>query len=231
MVEEIQRPTRGEDMLMLQRKLGFNPRDMMWILGLNPTSYRTSISGSGGRQPLQMPVALVIRTLREHPELSLLPVEPSATDFFELCRKIDPTFTAAKLATLIGRAETSAYRWLKSTTPTMTKGARRWMLVMWLALKNARTRADRKQLLDGFFEVVLDEAEARGYDRAVLELAHQWRLTGAPKERKPPSAVGIAEGAERMISVPEKRRPKARKSSKKRAVAGKKAARPTKKRK
>ncbi|MEO7326537.1 MAG: hypothetical protein ABIW82_17085 [Dokdonella sp.] len=230
MVDPIQRPTRGEDMLMLQRKLGFSTRDMMWILGLNPTSYRTSISGAGGRQPLQMPVALVIRTLSVHPELSLLPVEPSATDFFELCIEIDPAFSAAKLATLLGRSETSAYRWLKSTKVTMTKGARRWMLVMWLALKNAHARTARKQLLDGFFEVVLDEAEARGYDRSVLQLAHKWRLTSAPSKRKPPGAIGASEGADRMISVPEKRT-KARKASKKRAVVKKKTKAPTKKRK
>ena len=152
-----------------------------------------------------MPVAMVIRLLREHPEFSPIPSEPTAQAFYAFCHKLDPEFTPATFAILMGRAETSAYRWLKSSTPAMTKGARRWMLVMWRALSAAANRVERKARLDAFFEAMLDEATARGYDRSVLKHAHQWHLSGAPKAPKLPSAFGNASEGERMVSVPTKR--------------------------
>ncbi len=209
MAEIVQRPTRGEDLLMLQRKLGYSNHDMQWMLGLNTLAYQKAVSVKGGRSPLNMPVALVIRLLRENAEFSPIPSEPRPKEFFELCRAVDPDFSAAKFATLFGRGETSAYRWLKNEKVSMTKSVRRWMLVMWRALVTAPTKAERKSRLDGFFETVVDEAGARGYDRALLAHANKWQLTNQPNEHKAPNAVGLGEKVERMVSVPAGKRVRA----------------------
>lgn len=213
------RPIRGADTLSVQRKLGISRDDMRWMLGLNPTSMPVTRAGD---EPLPFPTAMVVRLLYRFPDLSLIPKDPVCTDFLALCQKIDPTISAVNLSVLFGCSHTAIYRWLQSDNPrSVAPRARRWMLFMWNALHAARTRTAQRELLDHFRESMLQEADARGFDRYVIERTQRWQLLPkkpdtpvvAPRPPKPKPARKTAATPAKAKGAPRKVAPRKRPGS------------------
>jgi len=154
------KPVLGLHLALVKSQLGCSTADICWLLGVSITKWTQIVNGKGRDRPVTDPtLALMVRLLDSHPELSLIPKAPSATEFFEFMNEIAPT-DQKRFSILLGAEASAANRWL---TKGQRQGATQQRLMHCLKLfLLSRPAAERPELLDSWSNVVATEGKARG---------------------------------------------------------------------
>lgn len=175
------RPVLGRDLDDVKMQFGLSTADACWLFGMSITKW-THVARQGANEPVTDPVmALLIRFLDQHPELSVVPKLPDGPEMFELINSVTP-IDQKRFAIMMGAEASAGYRWRKEgarQAPTLL----RLMYFMKLSLLG-RPASDRLTLLNDWSKTVEAEGRARGVDD-VFRLG-RWRPK-APKEDKAPA--------------------------------------------
>ena len=181
------RPVLGRDLDAVRQEFGLLTNDIIWVLSMSITRW-TQIVRQAPDEPVKDPtLALLVRFLAQHPELAVVPKQPSAAELFALMNEaadVEPK----RFATYLGAESSAAYRWMKSDArPSST--VTRLMHFMKTALL-MQDNAGRTQMLEDWRKTVEQEAKARGVDDVFK--SGRWSTTpivdnGAPSSPLPRS--------------------------------------------
>lgn len=179
------RPVLGRDLDAVRQEFGLLTNDIIWVLSMSITRWM-QIVRQAPDEPVKDPtLALLVRFLAQHPELAVVPKQPSASDLFALMNEVADV-EPKRFATYFGAETSAAYRWMKpDARPSST--ALRLMHFMKIALLMQDT-AGRTQMLEDWRKTVDQEAKARGVDD--IFKSGRWSTTtiidnGAPKSELP----------------------------------------------
>lgn len=187
------RAVLGRDLDDVKMQFGLSTADACWLFGMSITKW-TQIVRKAVDEPVTDPtLALLVRYLDQHPELSVIPKLPDGEEMFELINTIIPT-DQKKFSILMGSEASAAYRWRRvgsRQSPTLL----RLMFYMKMSLLG-RTDSERLQLISEWQKTVELEGRARGVDDVFRR--GRWRMgpvaagaTAAPaKKIRAAKAVG-----------------------------------------
>lgn len=149
----------GRDLDEIKQLFGISTSEAVFLFGLSITKW-TQIVRNKPDEPLKDPaLALLVRFLSKHPELSVIPKPPTATEMYEQIGRIFP-LNAKEFSVFLG-SEGSAYnRWKKSTS-RQGPSVQRLLYYMRLALLG-RPHADQLTLLNDWKSTVTAEGSTRG---------------------------------------------------------------------
>jgi hypothetical protein len=171
------RPVLGKDLDSIAQQFGMLVSDACWLFGMSITKWMQIVR----RQPdvpLKDPsLALLVRFLADHPELSVIPKYPSAEEMFAMVNKVQE-FDQKRFSVLFGSEASATYRWLKPGS-RMSPTVGRLMFYMKMAML-ASSPEKRAQMLENWRETVKLEGQARGVDDIFKSGA--WN----PKTKRPP---------------------------------------------
>lgn len=171
------RPVLGKDLDSIAQQFGMLVADACWLFGMSITKWMQVVR-QNPEVPLKDPtLALLVRFLADHPELSVIPKFPSAEEMYALLNKVQPV-DQKRFSALFGSEASATYRWLKPGS-RMTPAVGRLMFYMKMAML-AASPDKRGEMLENWRETVKLEAQARGVDDIFK--------TGAwnPKPKRPP---------------------------------------------
>lgn len=171
------RPVVGKDLDGVAQNFGILVSDACWLFGLSITDW-TRIVRQQPQEPLRDPtLALLVRFLDAHPEMSVIPKFPTAEEMFQEVNKIQEV-DQKRFSVLFGSEASAAYRWLKPGS-RMSSSVGRLMFYMRMAL-HSRSPSKRAELMENWRETVRLEGSARGVDDIFKSGA--WK----PKTKRPP---------------------------------------------
>ena len=178
------RPVQGRDLDDVKLQFGLSTADACWLFGMSITKW-TQIARKGANDSVTDPtLALLVRFLDQHPELSVIPKLPDGQEMFNLINSIAVT-DQKRFSILMGSEASAAYRWRKigsRQSPTLL----RLMYYMKMALLG-RPDDDRLEMLDGWAKTVGIEGKARGVDdvfhRGRWSMGAEGSATAAPAKR------------------------------------------------
>lgn len=149
------RPVIGKDLDAVRQQFGILASDACWLFGLSMTRW-THVVRRDAEKPVTDPsLALLVRFLDQHPELSVIPKFPQAEEMYELISKVQET-NQRKFAVLFGSEASAAYRWLKAGGK-QSPAVNRLMFFLKLGLM-AKPQEKRGEMLDEWQETVKMEA-------------------------------------------------------------------------
>jgi hypothetical protein len=153
------RAVLGKDLDAVRLQYGLLTSDACWLFGLSITKW-TQVVRQAGEFPLKDPtLALLVRFLDQHPELSVIPRFPKVDEMFAMVNAIQET-DQKRFSVLFGSEASAAFRWLKSDS-RQSPAVRRLMHYMKSAFL-ARQPERRADLLEKWRATVASEAVARG---------------------------------------------------------------------
>lgn len=169
------RPVNGYDLDAIKQHLDLTTADACWLFGVSITKW-TQVVRKNGDKPLDDPcLAMLVRFIDTHPEISILPRAPSAEDLYQMINSVVKT-DYKRFAILLGNQASGGYRWIKLNgrqTPTL----QRLMYMLRIALLS-RPEAERPEILERWSGTVLNEGRTRGVDNVFVD--GSWR----PKKRR-----------------------------------------------
>lgn len=187
------RPVIGSDLVTIKRQFGLSTADTCFLFGMSITKW-TQLTRKAADKPVSdVTLAILVRFLSNHPELSVVPKMPSVDEMFDLLNSVAP-IDQKRFSILWGAEGSAGYRWRKLNTrqgPALS----RLMYCMRMALLS-RSTSDRVLLLDQWTKTVEAEGRARGVPdvfksgqwspREVIEKSKQsiGAKAGAAKERR-----------------------------------------------
>lgn len=197
------RPVIGRDLDEIKQTFGLSTADACWLFGLSITKW-TQVARQSTDTPVKDPtLALLCRFLDQHPELSVMPKLPDATEMFDLINKVAQT-DQKRFSILFGSEASAAYRWRKNgarQSPTLL----RLMYYMKMALQT-RNKASKEELLTDWAKTVEQEGSARGVNN-VFKVG-QW-VTKEERERLKAETTGAKRPkskAKVMVAAPKRKR-------------------------
>lgn len=180
------RPVLGRDLDAIRQEFGLLTNDIIWVLNMSITRWM-QIVRQAPDEPVKDPtLALLVRFLSQHPELAVVPRQPSAAEVFALMNEVTEV-EPKRFATYFGAETSAAYRWMKpDARPSST--ALRLMHFMKTALL-MQDAAGRTQMLENWRKTVDQEARSRGVPDVFK--SGRWttvliRDNGAPSSELPP---------------------------------------------
>ncbi|WP_404666939.1 hypothetical protein [Roseateles asaccharophilus] len=141
------------------------------------------------RQAADAPVkdptlALLVRFLDQHPDMSVIPKFPEAQEMFDTVNKITDV-DQKRFSVLFGSESSATYRWLKPSGSRVSPAVGRLMYYLKMALM-AKPPADRGVMLEDWRETVRLEAQARGVDDIFKQGSWKPKAEKAEKAAKTP---------------------------------------------
>lgn len=187
------RPVLGRDLDAVRQEFGLLTNDIIWVLSMSITRWMQVVRQAPDEPVKDPTLALLVRFLAEHPELAVVPKQPSAAEMFTLMNEVADV-EPKRFATYFGAESSAAYRWMRpDARPSST--VTRLMHFLKTALLMQDT-AGRSQLLEDWRKTVEQEARNRG----VSDVFKTGRWTtpildnGAPRSvLKPPPAANSEE--------------------------------------
>jgi hypothetical protein len=171
------RPVLGKDLDSIAQQFGMLVADACWLFGMSITKWM-QIVRQNPEVPLKDPtLALLVRFLADHPELSVIPKFPSAEEMFTLVNKVQEV-DQKRFSVLFGSEASATYRWLKPGS-RMSPAVGRLMFYMKMAML-AASPDKRGEMLENWRETVKLEGQARGVEDIFKSGA--WK----PKAKRPP---------------------------------------------
>ena len=153
------RPVAGKDLDAVRQALGLLTADACWLFGLSITRW-TQIVRQAPDEPLTDPsLALLVRLLGDHPELSIIPQFPTPAEMYDLVNSIQAT-DKKRFSVLTGSDASAIYRWL-NTGSRQSPAVSRLLFYLKQALLQA-TPAKRAEVIEEWSKTVELEAGARG---------------------------------------------------------------------
>lgn len=176
------RPVLGRDLDTVRQEFGLLTNDIIWVLSMSITRWM-QIVRQAPDEPVKDPgLALLVRFLAQHPELSVVPKPPSASDMFALMNEIT-TVEPKHFAAYFGSETSAAYRWMRPDgRPSSTVQRLMYFLHTVLLMQSP---AQRAQLLEDWRKTVLQEGQSRGIAN-VFETG-RWTLPHAEDAAAQPS--------------------------------------------
>jgi hypothetical protein len=205
------RPVLGKDLDTVRQQYGLLTSDACWLFGLSITRWMMVV-----RQAADLPVkdptlALLVRFLDQHPELSVIPKFPSVAEMYEMVNSIQET-DQKRFSVLFGSEASATYRWLKAGS-RQSPAVNRLMHYLRVGMLS-RQPEKRADMLEAWRVTVAKEAQARGVPDVFK--SGQWN----PK--------GVAEAsAKAAAEVPDIAKPMRKKGMAVKAAAKKAAAKKT----
>ena len=185
------RPVVGRDLEEIKQQFGLSAADALFLFGISITKW-TQIVRNNPEAPLTDPtLALLVRFLAEHPELSVIPKMPNASEMYELVNTVMP-IDQKRFSIMMGAEASAGYRWRKSTS---RQGAalQRLMYYMKIALMS-KAAGDKIQLINNWEKTVANEGAARGVPD--IFRAGQWKDKEEIKKSK--QSIGVKNARARM---------------------------------
>ena len=167
------RPVLGKDLDAVRQQYGMLTSDACWLFGLSITRWMQIV-----RQAADLPVkdptlALLVRFLDQHPELSVIPKFPSVAEMYDMVNSIQE-IDQKRFSVLFGSEASAAYRWLKAGS-RQSPAVNRLMHYMRVGMLS-RQPDKRADMLEDWRKTVELEAQARGVPD-VFKLG-QWNPKG-----------------------------------------------------
>ena len=155
------RPVLGKDLDAIRQAFGLLTNDIIWVLSMSITRW-TQIVRQAPDEPIKDPsLALLVRFLAQHPELAVIPKQPSTTEMFELLNEITEV-EPKRFATYFGSETSAAYRWMRpDARPSSTVQRLMHFMRMALLMQNP---SGRTQMLEEWRKTVQLEGRLRGID-------------------------------------------------------------------
>ena len=181
------RPVLGRDLDAVRQEFGLLTNDIIWVLSMSITRW-TQIVRQAPDEPVKDPtLALLVRFLSQHPELAVIPKQPTPAELFALMNEVADV-EPKRFATYFGAESSASYRWMKSDArPSST--VTRLMHFMKIAML-MQDPAGRTQMLEDWRKTVEQEAKSRGVSDVFK--SGRWSTTpiidnGAPSSPLPHS--------------------------------------------
>jgi hypothetical protein len=184
------RPVVGKDLLLLQQWLGLDVAELTAALGINITRW-TELTERHPDEPLDDPaLALLVWALFTYPEHSYLPRYPDPQETYAVYQQVTgelPSASSRKLLAtkrafglLLGREETSGFRWLSpGSGPKATRPQTRRLMRMFTDILKDRGA----EALQQWLRRVSIEAASRG----IADLWESGSWKSAKQQQKPGS--------------------------------------------
>lgn len=177
------RPVLGKDLDTVRQQFGLLTADACFVFGLSITRWMQIV-----RQRAELPVkdptlALLVRLLDQHPELTVVPRAPTPTELYETVngfRKVEQK----RFALMFGSENSAAYRWLRIDS-RVSPAVSRLMLHFNTVLQSGSTK-DGVKFLDDWEKVVTAEAAARGAEDVFR--TGRWNYRGVAEESQKKAA-------------------------------------------
>lgn len=178
------RPVLGRDLDTVRQEFGLLTNDMIWVLSMSITRW-TQIVRQAPDEPVKDPtLALLVRFLSQHPELAVVPKQPTPSELFELMNEVGDV-EPKRFATYFGSESSAAYRWMKSDArPSST--VTRLMHFMRIAML-MQDPSGRAQMLESWRKTVEQEAKSRGVQDVFK--SGRWSTTPILDNGAPSSAL------------------------------------------
>lgn len=174
------RPVLGKDLDSIRQAHGILTADACWLFGMSITKWMHVVR-QAPNEPLKDPtLALLVRFLDQHPEMSVIPKFPEAQEMYDTVNKIADV-DQKRFSVLFGSESSATYRWLKPSGSRVSPAVGRLMYYLKMALL-AKPPADRGVMLEDWRETVRLEAQTRGVDDIFKQ--GSWK----PKAEKPAKA-------------------------------------------
>lgn len=181
------RPVLGRDLDAVRQEFGLLTNDIIWVLSMSITRWMQVVRQAPDEPVKDPTLALLVRFLAEHPELAVVPKQPTAAEMFALMNEVADV-EPKRFATYFGAESSAAYRWMRPDARP-SSSVTRLMHFLKTALLMQDT-AGRTQLLEDWRKTVEQEARNRG----VADVFKTGRWTtpildnGSPRSDWKPSA-------------------------------------------
>ncbi|WP_041930342.1 hypothetical protein [Methylibium petroleiphilum] len=205
------RPVLGKDLDAVRTQYGLLVSDACWLFGLSITRWMQIVKRAGDEPVSDPTLALLVRFLADHPELSVIPKFPTVPEMYEMVNGVTPT-DQKRFSVLLGSEASATYRWLRVPGSRQSPAVNRLMHYLKVAMLSQRPN-ERGQLLEDWKETVDKEAKARG----VVDVFKTggWNPNKKAKAKKEEEASEAVEGGEAAAV----KKPRARKAPAKTAAA------------
>lgn len=203
------RPVLGKDLDSVRHQFGLLTGDACYLFGLSITRWMQIVRRAPDEPVKDPSLALMVRFLDQHPELSVMPKFPGVAEMFEMLKGIQ-AIDQKRFSVLFGSEASATYRWLKAGS-RQSPAVNRLMLYLRTSLM-ARPAEERADLLEDWMKTVQQEGQARGVSDVLR--TGQWNPNARaatrqtkqdteevaeestePKVRKPRKAKAAEEGA------------------------------------
>lgn len=155
------RPVLGRDLDAIRQEFGLLTNDIIWVLSMSITRWMQVVRQAPDEPVKDPTLALLVRFLAQHPELAVVPKQPSATDMFAFMNEIADV-EPKRFATYFGAESSAAYRWMRpDARPSSSVTRLMHFLKTALLMQDA---AGRSQLMEDWKKTVEQEARTRGVD-------------------------------------------------------------------
>lgn len=180
----IGRPVFGEDLDALREQMGLSTMDACWLFGLSMTKWTQVAKGEGAKRPLNnKTLALLVRALKEHPEVCPITPPPEAIEVYEAIAASQPHLDRKRMAIMFGCEASSGYRWLTTGSEIGTALGRLFKVFMLHHDEVGGSPRKAEKLIKEWDEMVKTEAQARGI-RDVFT-SGRWVETAGDRARAP----------------------------------------------
>ena len=190
------RPVLGRDLDAVRQEFGLLTNDIIWVLSMSITRWMQVVRQAPDEPVKDPTLALLVRFLAQHPELAVIPKQPTASEMFALMNEIADV-EPKRFATYFGAESSAAYRWMRpDARPSSSVTRLMHFLKTALLMQDA---AGRTQLLEDWRKTVEQEARNRGVDDVFK--TGRWTTpildNGSPSSplKKPKANPSPAEGA------------------------------------
>lgn len=171
------RPVIGEDLDTVRDQMGLSTSEACWLFGLSMTKWM-EVAKEGAKTPVKKPtLAMLVRVLNKRPDLTLMPVHPTAHEVFARMHQVDPELDKKRLSVYFGSEASSGYRWITKDSDISPALARLFLVFTRLfdrAIKQGPVAATR--MMEEWRLMVESEAAERG----IANIMHTGRWKPAP---------------------------------------------------
>lgn len=154
------RPVTGADLDVVRQSYGLLMADACFLFGLSPNKWMELVRKNPNEPIADATLALLVRFLDQHPELSLIPRWPDVQEMFDLMKDAKEDLTREQFSIQLGFERTAATRWFL-TKGRQTAGLSR-LLYCFREVLTPMDKLERKKLVDDWLNTVSKEAETRG---------------------------------------------------------------------
>lgn len=153
------RPVLGRDLDAVRQEFGLLTNDIIWVLSMSITRWMQVVRQAPDEPVKDPTLALLVRFLAQHPELAVVPKQPTAPEMLAFMNEIADVETK-RFATYFGAESSAAYRWMRPDShPSSSVTRLMHFLKTALLMQNS---AGRTQLLEDWRKTVEQEARSRG---------------------------------------------------------------------
>ena len=106
------RPVLGRDLDAVRQEFGLLTNDIIWVLSMSITRWMQVVRQAPDEPVKDPTLALLVRFLAQHPELAVIPKQPTAPEMLAFMNEI-ADIEPKRFATYFGAESSAAYRWMR----------------------------------------------------------------------------------------------------------------------